>query len=61
MEGVMHLLLTLSRELDAIWRSLRAHHMWEVVEEERKRLRMEKIREARRRKREQKATQGGES
>ena len=59
MEGVMHLLLTLSRELDAIWRSLRAHHMWEVVEEERKRLRMEKMREARRRK--QKAAQGEES
>jgi len=52
MEGVMHLLLTLSRELDAIWRALRAHHMWEVVEEERKRLRMEKMREARRRKKE---------
>ena len=50
MEGVMHLLLTLSRELDAIWRALRAHHMWEVVEEERKKLRAERMREARRRK-----------
>lgn len=60
-DGMLHLMLTLSRNLDAIWRNLRSHHMWEILEEEKKRLRVEKMREARRRKREQKTAQEGES
>jgi len=51
-DGIIHVTVTLSTELDEIWRHLKAHLMWEFLEEERKRLRMEKIREARRKKKE---------
>ena len=59
LEGVIHVLVTLSRELDSAWRILRGHELWEIQEEERKRIRLEKAREARKRKKEEKA-QGAE-
>ena len=48
LEGVIHVLVTLSREMDFSWRVLREHELWERAELERKRLRTERARRGRR-------------
>ena len=57
LEGVIHVLVTLSRELDGAWRILRGHELWEKLEEERKRIRLEKARQARKCKQEEKSAE----